>query len=72
MQLVTLIYEAGSVRLPTKAETAGAAKGKPVKGDIVFTVDRNMAADNAAFAKFAEALKHFTSQNQWPPVYAEE
>lgn len=64
MQTVELVFVDGRIEPATKETRKGAA--------VVLRVDPNKITDNFAFAKLGEALKHFTTQNQWPPATGAE
>ncbi len=64
MKPIELVYVDGQIVLATKENRKSAA--------VVLRVDLNQITDNFAFAKLGEALKHFTTQNQWPPATGAE
>lgn len=60
MKPVELVYVEGRIEPANKDNRKTA--------DAVLRLDPAKVTDNATFAKLAEALKHFTTQNQWPPA----
>lgn len=60
MKPVELVYVDGKLVAATKDNRKNAA--------ALLRVDPNQITDNYGFASLAEALKHFTTQTQWPPV----
>jgi hypothetical protein len=64
MKPVDLVFVDGAI--------APATKDNRKDADVTLRVDPRRMTDNAAFAKLAEALKHFTTQTQWPPATGAE
>lgn len=60
MEPVGLVYVDGRIEPATKDNRKGAA--------VVLRIDAGQITDNTAFAQLGEALKHYTTQNQWPPA----
>lgn len=60
MKPVELVYVDGRIEPATKDTRKGAA--------VVLRIDAGQITDNTAFAQLGEALKHYTTQNQWPPA----
>ena len=60
MKHVELVYVDGRIAPATKANRKGAA--------VVLWVAAGRVTANTAFAQLGEALKHYTTQNQWPPA----
>lgn len=60
MKPVELVYVDGCIAAATKDNRKGAA--------VVLRIDPGQITDNTAFAKLGEALKHYTTQDQWPPA----
>ena len=60
MKPVELVYVGGCIAAATKDSRKGAA--------VVLRIDPSQITDNTAFAQLGEALKHYTTQDQWPPA----
>lgn len=57
---VVLVYVNEAVQFDTGENRSAAS--------VILSIDATQFVENADFAKLAEAVKHFTTQNQWPPV----
>lgn len=57
---VVLVYVNGAVHFATDENRSAAS--------ATLSIDATQFVENADFAILAEAVKYFTTQNQWPPI----